>query len=183
VSKAESTSRIHSRPAICELNWMVPCSCRSERKTEICSVFVNRFMNLFSASEDLAIRTLKHLPGALARLLYLVTLRDKDGNYRHWGMAQVFGDEASMQAAREAHKEAFNEILRTPLQKLWSELANPGRSDAPVPEVQLRELAMAGRKLIPADCSEAAECHFNSVLHALRELAQSSAGTSNRPAA
>ena len=75
-------------------------------------------MNLFSASEDLAIRTLKHLPGALARLLYLVTLRDKDGNYRHWGMAQVFGDEASMQAAREAHKEAFNEILRTPLQKL-----------------------------------------------------------------
>ena len=60
---------------------------------------------------------------------------------------------------------------------------NPGKSDAPVPEVQLRELAMAGRKLIPADWSEAAECHFNSVLHALRELAQSSAGKSNRPTA
>ena len=140
-------------------------------------------MNLFSASEDLAIRTLKHLPGALARLLYLVTLRDDDGNYSHWGMARVFGDEASMQAAREAHKEAFNEILRTPLQKLWSELVNPVKGDAHVPEVQLRELATAGRRLIPEGCSEAAECHFSSVLHALRELGQSSAGASNRPAA
>lgn len=138
-------------------------------------------MNLFSASEDLAIRTLKHLPGVLSRLLYLVTLRDDEGNYRHWGMARVFGDDASMQAAREAHKEAFNEVLRKPLHELWTELANPEKPEAA--EDQLRELSVAGRNLVPAGCSEAAEYHFSSVLHALHELAQSPAGTSNRPAA
>ncbi len=98
-------------------------------------------------------------------------------------MARVFGDEAAMQAAREAHTATFNEILRKPLQELWSEIAGPERRDRATAEQQLNELALAGRKTIPAGCSEAAEYHFSSVLHALRELAQHSADSSNRPAA
>jgi hypothetical protein len=140
-------------------------------------------MYLLSASEDLAIRTLRHLPGALSRLLYLVTLRDDDGNYRHWGMARVFGDEAAMQAASEAHKAAFNEVLQKPLEELWCELADLEKRGGIAKAQRLDELALAGQKLIPADCSEAAEYHFSSVLHVLRELAQSSAESSNRPAA
>ena len=97
-------------------------------------------------------------------------------------MARVFGDEAAMQAVREAHSATFNEILRKPLQELWSEIASPEKRGATA-EQQLNELTLAGRKTIPAGCSEAAEYHFSSVLHALRELAQHSAGSSNRPAA
>ena len=88
-----------------------------------------------------------------------------------------------MQAAREAHNAAFNEILRKPLQELWCELARREKGGGSTAEQQLNELALAGRKTIPAGCSVAAEYHFSSVLHALRELAQHSAGSSNRPAA
>ena len=161
---------------------MVLCAWKHARNSGFCSVFVNRFMNLFSPSEDLAVRTLKHVHGTFRRLLYLATLRDKDGNYRHWGMAHVFGDEASKLAAQEAHREVLNEILRKPLEELWRELAGAEGTQGDL-RSQIEALAVSGRLVVPPGCSEAAECHLNSVLHALRELAQAPAGSSNRPAA
>jgi hypothetical protein len=140
-------------------------------------------MNLFSPSEDLAVRTLKHVHGTVRRLFYLATLRDKDGNYRHWGMARVFGDEASTLAAQEAHREVLNEMLRKPLEELWRELASAEANQGEQVRSQIEELAASGRLVVPPGCSEAAECHLSSVLHALRELAQTPAGNSNRPAA
>lgn len=142
-----------------------------------------RFMNLFSASEDLAARTLKHVDGTLRRLLYLVTLRDLDGNYHHWGMARVFGDEASIRAAQEAHKEVLNEVLRKPLHELWGELETTDGSGGRAPKSVIEKLTALGRMVVPPGCSEAAECHLRSVLHALNELARALAGASNRPAA
>jgi hypothetical protein len=135
-------------------------------------------MKLFSASEDFAIRTLSYVDGTLRRLFYLVTLRDKDGTYRHWGMAQVYGEEVLMQAAQNAHMEIVHEVLRKPLRELWSELS--GKEEA---QSQIRELKLAGKKLFPPGCSEVAKSHLNLVLHALSELVQAQARASNRPAA
>lgn len=139
-------------------------------------------MNLFSASEDLAVRTLKHVHGTLRKLLYVVTLRDREGKYCHWGMARVFGQKQAASAVQQAHQDAMNEVLRKSLPELWAEVAGDDPQGATV-KLQIQELTEMGRNVVPPGCSEAAECHLNAVLHALRELAQARAGTSNRPAA
>lgn len=162
---------------------MVLCASNYAHNSDFCSDFVNRFMNLFSASEDLAERTLKHVDGTLRRLLYLVTLRDLDGNYHHWGMARVFGDEASVRAAQEAHKEVIHEVLRKSLRELWEELETTGELVGRAPNSEIEELRAQGRRVVPPGCSEAAESHLNSVLHALSELARTPSGASTRPAA
>jgi hypothetical protein len=138
-------------------------------------------MNLFLPSEDLAQRTLSHVQGIFRKLLYLVTLRDDRGQYRHWGMAHVFGDESARQAVQNAHHEILNEILRKSLRELWSELGDV--SEPEKAEVQIQQLADSGRKLLPPGCSEATACHLSLVLLVLHELAQAPAETSNRPAA
>jgi Lon protease-like protein len=175
--------RIHSEGATGRSIRMVLCASDHARNSEFCSDFVNRFMNLFSASEDLATRTLKHVNGTLRRLLYLVTLRDPDGNYHHWGMARVFGDEESIRAAQEAHKEVLNEVLRKSVRELWEELEAADRLEGRATKSEIQELVAQGRMVVPPGCSEAAECHLSSVLHALSELAQAPAAASTRPAA
>lgn len=139
-------------------------------------------MSLFSASEDFTLRTLKHVHGAIHRLFYLTTLRDRDGNYHHWGMARSFGDDASQRAAQDAHKAALNEVLRTPLHELWGEVAERGSCDGRSTGDVL-QLMSTGSWVLPPGCSPAAEAHFNSVLLALREIAMVAKETSTRPAA
>lgn len=114
--------------------------------------------------------------------MYLVSLRDSEGSYRHWGMAYTFGDEASTSAVQSAHTEALNTVLRKPLSELWRELANSNKSGFSLKQ-QLQTILKAGSNALPPGCSEVAACHFSSVIHVLCELAELPAGTSNRPAA
>jgi hypothetical protein len=138
-------------------------------------------MKLLSAAEDLAIRTLGNLNGSLCKLLYLGGLRDSEGRYFHWGLARVHGDGESQGAAKEAHAAALKEVLRKPIQQLWSEVeASSGSKAARIK----RELALQGEsKLLPEGCSRRSESHFNSVLRALAELSRARKRGPNRPAA
>lgn|SRR5512133_3001548 len=136
-------------------------------------------MPLFSASEDLAIRTLRSIRSALQRLRYLASLRDSEGNYHHWGMEWSYGQHECGWAVRDAHRDALTEILRRPLPELWNELL----LEESTPLKQTEEIRNSFAGLLPPACSKAAESHLNAVLLALIELARTREQTSSHPAA
>jgi hypothetical protein len=75
------------------------------------------------AAEDLRRRTLAEIPRALDRLIYLASMRDYNtGLYYHDGLAERFGQEAACEALADCHREAFRELLRTPLRDLVAQM-------------------------------------------------------------
>ena len=163
------------------LNRWYPAKIGLSNKNAFCSEFVNFNMKLLSAAEDLATRTLESVNGSLGKLLYLGSLRDSDGRYWHWGLAQVHGEAESETAAKDAHAAALKEVLRKSIRELWKEVAGaPGAKDA----ARKRELVLKGEaKLLPEGCSKRSESHFNSVLRALAALDRAQKPGSKRPAA
>lgn len=58
-----------------------------------------------SAAEDLWERTLKQIPSALGRIIYLSRLRDPaTDRYEHYGLSTVFGEEEAEAAIRQSHQ-------------------------------------------------------------------------------
>ncbi len=139
-------------------------------------------MKLLTASEDLRMRTLENVPGALGKLLYLASLRDTTGEYRHWGLAWAHGEKESQAAARNAHEDALKEVLRTPLRELWDEMHESAgiRNGSPHPG---QSVVGPQFRMLPAGTSQAAESHLNSVLRALAELDRAWKETPSSPAA
>ena len=129
-------------------------------------------MVLRSPFEDLVSNTLAEIPGLLKRLDYLASLRDRDGVYSHWGLARVYGEASTQQAAAEAHRLLFSRVLSTPLGELIEELAKSATSQDPVGATYLDSLTERIPSLLPKDAGRAPMLHFNSVLHALSALAQ-----------
>ena len=138
-------------------------------------------MKLLSAAQDLTIRTLENVQGTLGKLLYLGSLRDPEGRYIHWGMAQVHGDEESQAAAKDAHAAALKAVLRKPISELWNEVA--GSPDAKDQGRKRQQVLKAQTNLLPEGCSRRSESHFNSVLRALAELDREQKQDPTRPAA
>ena len=131
-------------------------------------------MTLLSAYEDFVVRTLAPLPGLLARLVYLGSLRSEAGDYRHWGMSRAYGDGSASEALAQAHTEVWLEVLRTPIPALFAET---------------QDLAMGSEtwrgqceRMTPPDVSGGTKRHFNSVLLALSLLSQAAQGPSQRAA-
>lgn len=135
-------------------------------------------MTLFSASEDLALRTLRYVYGSLNRLTYLAGLKDPSGNYHHWGIARVHSDEECNRAALEAHHEVVHEMLRKPISEMLLEVQRYGEADI-TPDAFSADMS----RWMPQGSSKAAETHLKSVLHALSELTSSPGQTFDRPAA
>ena len=131
-------------------------------------------MTLLSAYEDFVSRTLASLPGLLARLVYLGSLRDDSGDYCHWGMARTFGQGSTSEALAQAHNEAWLEVLRTPLPALFAEA-----QDSELGSEAWREQP---EKLAPPNTSRVAKRHFNSILLALSLLSQSAQEPNRRAA-
>lgn len=71
--------------------------------------------------ERLKANALQRYIGRLAQLRYLADMRESDGRYLHWGLSKVYGDENVSQAASEAHRAVFLDLLRTPFPKLAEE--------------------------------------------------------------
>lgn len=138
-------------------------------------------MRLLSAAEDLAIRTLENVPGALCKLLYLAALRDSEGRYCHWGLARVHGEAESEQAARDAHSTALKEVLRKPIRELFQELDSKSAENAR--SHQFRRTLETNSRLLPPGSSRAAEFHLKSVIQALDELDRARKSDPNPPAA
>ncbi len=119
-------------------------------------------MTLFSALDDLVIRTLAAIPGRVQKLQYLAGLRDQSGAYEHWGLEKVHGSKAARQALAEAHSMVFIELLRTPLGEI--------RGEAGVEASGLPARGATSQMLVPADLKGGSQRHFNSVLAALEAL-------------
>ena len=129
-------------------------------------------MTLRSPLDDFVQNTLAAIPGILGKLDYVAGLREDCGGYLHWGLARVYGEEPAQQAAVEAHRRLFSEILRTPIPALFEDALRcaPGQEfDA---TTYLDSLFQRVPVLVPAGVPSAPALHFSSVLHALSVLAQ-----------
>lgn len=79
--------------------------------------------DVIAATEDLRRRTLSHAPNALDRLIYLASMRDYNtGLYLHEGLAARFSPEVACEALADCHREAFRELLISPLKDLVEQL-------------------------------------------------------------
>jgi hypothetical protein len=108
------------------------------------------------ASRNLEAKTLLHLPGKFARLIYLASTRDyNNGRYYHAGLAHQFGDQAAASALASCHREAFRGLVLCPVSKLAQEL----EAYLSWTRLPLSEFARAWGRLqpyriaIPLDCS------------------------------
>jgi hypothetical protein len=131
-------------------------------------------MTFLSAYEDFVVRTLASLPGSLARLVYLGSLRDDAGDYCHWGMSRTFGQGGASEALAQAHTEAWLEVLRTPLPVLFAEAQDS--------EMGSETWRGQPQQLAPPNVSGGTKRHFNSILLALSLLAQAAKGPNQRAA-
>jgi len=131
-------------------------------------------MTLLSASDDLRYRTLAVLGGVLERFAYLVSLRDGEGHYRHWGLSRIYGEEVASNALAEVHTQVWLELLRTSLPKLHKELM--GLQDSRRVEV-IRSLKANRLLACPANHDGGGARHFNSILVALASLSRAKGGT------
>jgi hypothetical protein len=126
-------------------------------------------MRLKSALEDFEANTLRMVPGLLGRLFYVGSLRDEDGQYSHWGLVKVYGDEAAQRAIRTSHRVLLSETLKKPLAVLLQDAPASCAKDHLTEKELLAKLAQAP----PKPLSPAARAHLRSVLSALLALVES----------
>ncbi len=134
-------------------------------------------MTLFSTRDDFCRTTLAGLPGVLAKLDYVSSLRDAAGRYQHWGLTRVYGEEAAQRAIAEVHHLLFLELLRMPIRKLVLDAALAGSANKRSIHAFVEDLRKRATCLIPPELGGGSVRHFNSVISAL------SAVVKNLPAA
>jgi hypothetical protein len=80
-------------------------------------------MEVQQAAEDIRHRTLSEIPRPLDRLIYLASMRDYNtGLYYHDGLASRFTQEVACHALADCHREAFRELVESPLQDLVGQM-------------------------------------------------------------
>src|SRR5216683_5570666 len=82
-----------------------------------------RAVTVEEAYDDLSRRSLSHISGDLARLIYLASTRDYNtGKYHHDGLAAHFKADIACQALELAHRQIFYRIAARSLEELVGEL-------------------------------------------------------------
>lgn len=127
-------------------------------------------MTLKSAREDLQTRTLSAISGLLGQLAYLAGLRQEDGQYVHWGLSRVHGEEPAQRALGEAHKRALSLVLRTPLSQLQTDVQESSEANEVSQEKFVGELQEKEVQLLPSAPGAGSGRHLSSVLLALSAL-------------
>jgi hypothetical protein len=132
-------------------------------------------MRLKSAVEDFEANTLRAVPGLLGKLSYVGRLQDDkgtgDGRYEHWGLAEVYGDDAAQRAIRTSHRVLLSEVLREPLAGLLKDVPVSCSNEDLTEGEFLASLTLA--HALPTRLSPAARAHLGSVLSALSALVES----------
>lgn len=119
-------------------------------------------------------QSLNVLNGIWSRLNYVRELRETDGRYRHWGLAQSHGEEKTDRAIAEAHSELHLQFLRSPLQEVFEQLSL-GAEDAECSSLQLAEsMCKEKERIRPEDLRGGSPKHFYAVLEITRMLAEHS---------
>jgi hypothetical protein len=129
-------------------------------------------MTLKSALQDLRESTLGAISGLFAKLAYFGSLR-REGGYKHWGMAQVHGAEASDRALKAAHAEVLSKVLRTPIYELEEDLRESSHAGQEPAAAYVEGMREQIADLIPSAEDEASALHLSSVLVALSSLEKS----------
>jgi hypothetical protein len=126
-------------------------------------------MRLKSAVEDFEANTLRAVPGLLGRLSYVGSLHDGKGQYDHWGLTKVYGDDAAQRAIRASHRVLLSDVLKKPLAALLQDVAASCSKEHLTEREFLATLAQSP----PTPISPAARAHLRSVLSALSTLVES----------
>jgi hypothetical protein len=80
-------------------------------------------MDVQQAAEDLQRRSLAGLSRPLDRLIYLASMRDYNtGLYYHDGLASRFSQEVACEALADCHREAFRQLVASPLKSLVDQM-------------------------------------------------------------
>lgn len=137
-------------------------------------------MTFQSPFEDFVLNSLAAIGGLLDKLDYVAGLRQGDGNYAHWGLARVHGENAAHEAAGEAHRRLFSRVLSTPLAHLLDEAAQSQPAGSLGLDPYLEYLAQRLSLLAPPGAGRGPVLHLNSVLHALSALARARCHTSRQ---
>jgi hypothetical protein len=127
-------------------------------------------MSLISALEDLQQSTLKAISGTLRKLEYLSRLREKEGDYAHWGLERVYGDLAAKRALTQAHRSVLAKVLATPIRHLVEDAEQSSNTAEEPPAIYVERLSSASPNLLPPGPGAGSARHLNSVLHALSSL-------------
>ncbi len=126
-------------------------------------------MTLLPIQDDFVVRTLANVTGVWGKLDYVSDLREK-GKYVHWGLARVYGEQATQLALRGVHRELFLQVLRTPLRQLAAGVAQSAAGK----QMELREflesLIDRATLLVPPETGGGSVIHFHSALAALSRL-------------
>jgi hypothetical protein len=124
-------------------------------------------MTLTSALEDLQETTLEAISGILRRLEYLARLKDRGGDYVHWGFVRVHGDLSAKKALAQSHRSLVSEVLSTPIRNLLQDVEKSSALAEMPPVSYVERLCDAGPQLLPAAPAAGSSRHLSSVLHAL----------------
>ncbi len=126
-------------------------------------------MTLFPIKDDFVLRTLANVPGIWGKLDYVSDLRE-NGKYVHWGLARVYGEEATQLALREVHRELFLQVLRTRVRQLATDVVCSAAGKQEEVSVFLESLMEKSSALVPPDIGGGSVVHFHSTLAALSRL-------------
>ena len=127
-------------------------------------------MTLKSALQDLRETTLAAVAGLLAKLAYLGSLRRREGGYKHWGLALVYGEESSDRALKAAHTEVLAKVLRTPISDLEEDLHRSSQVGQESADTYIAGMQEQINQLLPSPQDAISARHLNSVLVALSAL-------------
>jgi hypothetical protein len=138
-------------------------------------------MTLHSALEDLQETTLRAFLGCLNKLEYLSGLRNKDGNYEHWGLTRVYGELAARRALARAHRSLLSKVLAMPIRKLVEDAQHSSEAAGIPPAAYVERLTTTTPNLLPQGPGAGSARHLSSVLHALSSLLKNPKEDANPP--
>lgn len=129
-------------------------------------------MTVYSPYDDFMHRTVDQIEGLWMKLEYIAGLRQKDGEYDHWGMARVFGPTASQKAIEQAHRAIMQALLRMPLRDLLEDMSKAAAAQGRAVGDYAAELNARLERVMPKQMGGGSGRHFSSVLMALASLAE-----------